>query len=55
MLTSYHHTECIEGVSPLPDESELDQIHNQPSTSTGSYTVNKQKVKKKKLLQNLFT
>lgn len=54
MLTTLHHTEVIEGVSPLPDESELDHIHNQPSTSAEIYTVNKPKVKKK-LLQNLFT
>lgn len=42
-----NHGVCLQGVSPLPDEPELELVYSEPSTSKEAYTVNKLKVNKK--------
>jgi len=42
------------GVSPLPDEPELELVNSEPSTSNETYTVNKPKVNKKKNQWKIF-
>jgi len=37
----------VQGVSPLPNEPELELVYSEPSTSNETYTVNKSKVNKK--------
>uniref|UniRef100_A0A2S2PCU6 THAP-type domain-containing protein n=1 Tax=Schizaphis graminum TaxID=13262 RepID=A0A2S2PCU6_SCHGA len=37
------HGVCLQGVSPLPDEPELELVYSEPSTIEEAYTVNKPK------------